>query len=986
MITVWTERSGYNFGTYQERNIINITLPTVENISGITFSVISGSLPAGLRIEGNKIVGTIFEVSRITESVFVIRATDGISVSDRTFYMTVEGPDAPEWVTPEGRLPVNPNGLTYVLDNTFVDYQLSAVDRDLPAGDELEFFIDDDGGELPPGLRLTEDGRITGIIDPILALDISAGNGFFDTNLFDSSFYDFGRRPTTGFETFLYDMITYDYSAPEQTPRKLNRNYVFEVSVSDGETIVKRKFTIYVVGDDFLRADNTIIRVGEGAFTADNTYLRAPFWLTGNNLGIRRANNNITIFLESYDPNPDIGPVYYELATTNDDGSPSILPNGLFIDSTNGELFGFIPYQPAITKNYKFSVSVIKIDKNNTTETEVSLVVKRRGIIGQKYLIVNPLTSDDVSLIIGTTWRLGNSIYKIIGYEGIDNIVAYNSNNSYLGGTIVVFNTEFYIALKDVPAGTSITDERYWELTDVFNFGRVLLDRPLIQEIPISQPGEAIRKTYIQSTLEFNTVKSTKTFDIAILGEVDSVIRWISPLDLGIIKPNFISTISVKAETSVPNAVLNYTLIGGSLPSGLDLSTTGDILGKVKQYGSIRYRSVWRTNREYKINDVVKINLNDNEYKFYKSTVDHVSGPTFNNIFWVEHDLEKDEYGLTTFDNGDLTLDGRITSIDREFKFSVIAQDQYQYSAIVGTFTLKVDASDAVVYSNIYVKPYQNLEKRNLFSGFINDTNIFVPNKIYRFGDPSFGIQKELKMLLYAGIETLEAKYYALALTKNAKRKRFKLGNVKKAIARRSGSNETVYEVVYLDAIDDQEKGKLSSSRVIRSKFNNKIKINQDFFDNARGDLSSTENQLKLSNTAPNKFRSVNDTIKVNNNAVTVGNMSYYPTSISNIRKNLSEIEKIEDGENIRVLTENEFLPLWMLTPQDKFTAATGFIKAIPLCYCKPGEADFIIENIKNSNFDFTQIDYEIDRLIIDTVQGVSENSYLKFPNYQFNV
>jgi hypothetical protein len=433
---------------------------------------------------------------------------------------------------------------------------------------------------------------------------------------------------------------------------------------------------------------------------------------------------------------------------------------------------------------------------------------------------------------------------------------------------------------------------------------------------------------------------------------------------------------------------LEYRVVGGNLPSGLDLSTTGNVVGKVKQYGDIRYRSVWRQSREYTVNDVVKINLSASSYKFYKCTADHVSGPSFQIEYWVEYNLASSTDGLTTIDGGRLTLDGRTTSVDREFKFSVIAQDQFQYSAIVGTFKLAVDATDPVNYSNIYVKPYQSLEKRNLFSGFINDTNIFTPDRIYRAGDPSFGMQTELKMLLYPGIETIEAKYYALALTKNAKKKRFRLGEVKKAIAKTLGTNDVIYEVIYLDVLDDQEKGKLSAPRAVRTNINNKIKINQDFFDNARGNLSNTDNQLKLLDPAPNKFRLINDTIKVNNNAVTVGNMSYYPTSVSNIRKNLSEIEKLENDGSTEtgILTENEFLPLWMLTPQNKFTAATGFINAVPLCYCIPGGADYIIENIKNSDFDFTFIDYEIDRLIIDTVVGNSSESYLKFPNYQFNV
>lgn len=974
MLNIWAQRSGYSFGTFQERTIFSddrgtsLTLPTTGDITGVSFELIAGNLPSGLRIFGNKIVGTAFEVARSTESIFCVRASRNGEIADRTFFMTVEGPDAPEWVTPEGALPVNPNGLAFVLDNSYIDFQLTAIDRDLPAGDELEYFIEQDGGELPPGLSLSEDGRITGIVDPILALDAAAGNGAFDTNFFDSAVYDFGRAPTTGFETFLYDTITFDYSSPEVTPRKLNRKYIFEVSVSDGETVVKRKFSIFVVGDDFLRADNTILQVGNGAFTADSTYLRAPFWLTGRNLGIRRANNNVTVFLEAYDSNPAVGPVYYELAATNDDDSPSILPPGLFVDSTNGELFGLVPYQPAITKNYKFSVSVVKYDKENITEVEVALAVVRRAVVGQKYLIVNPLPQEDVDIMLGTTWRIGNSNYTIMGYEGVDDVLAYSSTNTYSAGNIVVSDAVFYIANADVPAGASLTDSRYWSETELYTFGRILLDKALIQDVPVSLGENAIRKTYTLSTLEFNTVKSTKTFELAILGEVESVIQWTSDLDLGTIKANYISTKFVNATTSVPNAILEYTLIGGSLPSGLTLSTNGNILGKVRQYGNIVYRSVWKSGRSYIENDVVKRNN-----LFYKCTSAHTSTSTFDSGLWIDYDLNDTSYGLTIIDNDLFGLDGRATSIDRQFTFSVIAQDQFQYSAIVGTFTLTVDSSDPVVYSNLYAKPYQSIEKRNLFSGFVNDSSIFTPNKIYRFGDPSFGIQSELKMLVYAGLETTESKYYALALTKNAKRKRFKMGEIKKAIARDPDTNEAIYEVIYIDVIDDQEVGSKSAPRAVRTTTRPEITTSHRLYD---------QGVSNLDNPAPNKFRSVNDTVTVNSDAVTVGGQSFYPTSVSNIRKNLAEIKVM--GQTI--LTENAFLPIWMITPQDKYTPATGFVKAVPICYCLPGEADYILLNIKQSGFDFTQIDYEIDRLIIDTTIGETQERYFKFPNFEFNV
>jgi hypothetical protein len=75
-----------------------------------------------------------------------------------------------------------------------------------------------------------------------------------------------------------------------------------------------------------------------------------------------------------------------------------------------------------------------------------------------------------------------------------------------------------------------------------------------------------------------------------------------------------------------------------------------------------------------------------------------------------------------------------------------------------------------------------------------------------------------------------------------------------------------------------------------------------------------------------------------------------------------------------------------MVTPQDRRTPATGFIKAIPICYCLPGEASYILDNIENAGFDFSVIDYEIDRLIIDSTAGSSESQYLKFRNFKYNV
>ena len=59
---------------------------------------------------------------------------------------------------------------------------------------------------------------------------------------FDSYAFDFGLRSANGFESYYYDTTGYDYAIPTQSRKKLNRYYEFIVSVSDGDTITKRKF------------------------------------------------------------------------------------------------------------------------------------------------------------------------------------------------------------------------------------------------------------------------------------------------------------------------------------------------------------------------------------------------------------------------------------------------------------------------------------------------------------------------------------------------------------------------------------------------------------------------------------------------------------------------------------------------------------------------------------------------------------------------
>jgi hypothetical protein len=840
MSNLWTQPTGYSLGTIAERTITAINLP-ITSVDAVT--LIAGTLPAGLRLQNSAIVGTTLEVARTTQSRFVLRARLGSDIQDRTYSITVTGPDAPVWITPAGVLPVGENNALFILDSVYVDYQLEATDTDLSAGDELEFFIANGDGTLPPGITLTKSGQLTGVIDPILALDTSAASGTYDANTYGGFPFDFGLRSANGFESFYYDVEFYDYAIPTKSPRKLSRYYEFTVSVSDGDTITKRKFRIFVVGDDFLRADNTILQVGGGVFTSDGTYIRTPQWLTPRDLGYRRANNYVTLFLELYDPNTLTGYVAYTLRPTNDDATVSTLPPGCTLDSTSGEVAGRVPYQPAVTKEYKFTVRATRFGGNNET-----------------------------------------------------------------------------LAIKD------------------------------------------------------------KTFSVKILGEVDSVITWNTNNNLGSINANFISTLSVKATTTVPNAVLRYVLTAGALPNGLTLALDGEILGKVRQFP--------------------------------------IGGLL----------------GLTTFDDRDFTLDNNETSIDRTFTFTVEARDQFGYSATTRTFTLSVTAASDLLYSNLYVKPFLKPAQRTAYLALVGDPEIFTPASIYRPSDTQFGLQKQLQMLIYAGIETKTINHYVAATVKNHRRKRYKFGEIKTAVAKTPGTNDIVYEVLYVQMIDPQDDASKQVASRVQIKNNQTIRINQTdietiddvtqitvggqtyrllldpslaaavgnigtnlqiyansgtlVLNTGTGVLSVTLpdstafiNVGTVVNTATDafRFRSNYSTIRVDSNILNVSrpnDIHRYISNTTNMRENLSAV-----GE-----TENEFLPLWMRTAQSGQTQALGYVMAVPLCYCQPGTSQGILTALKNSDFDFKQIDFEIDRYIIDSTEESGTEQYILFPNYQYNI
>lgn len=347
------------------------------------------------------------------------------------------------------------------------------------------------------------------------------------------------------------------------------------------------------------------------------------------------------------------------------------------------------------------------------------------------------------------------------------------------------------------------------------------------------------------------TVTATNTFTLAIKGEVESSIEWVSSSTLGTIYTGRDSELAVVAKQLNSDYSVKYFQTTGTIPAGLTLERDGSFSGSAS-------------------------------------------------------------YGTTG-----------------TYSFSIRAQDVHELSAIDRTFTLTVEDPDDKMYTKAWTRPFMALDKRSRFREFMTDSFVFPQSSMYRFYDPNFGVQTEIKIILEFAIQQQNLADYIPALRENFYRRRFVLGDVKLAQAKTS-SGTVIYEVVYLDVVDNM---------IQRS--------------------ANTDIQGSVSR------------------AVYANNEIYYPSSIDNMRY---QLEHLTLNDTDFIYTDELNMPLFMRTAQTGDYKPPGYMSVVPLCYTLPGEGQKIISRIKLRGFNFKQFDLDIDRLIIDKSLDNSSAKYLLFP------
>lgn len=380
-------------------------------------------------------------------------------------------------------------------------------------------------------------------------------------------------------------------------------------------------------------------------------------------------------------------------------------------------------------------------------------------------------------------------------------------------------------------------------------------------------------------------------FRLTIVGDLRFVIDWISPTNLGSISAGDISEFVIEATNSY-NKQLYYRLEVGTnsrLPQGLRLLENGLIVGR-------------------------------------------------------------SSFEVTSFDKATLTFDKNIkeygqllpeTTLDTEYEFTVRASDIDGNISALKSFKIKLLATYNQPYESLYLRAYPGIEDKQLYRQVVYNSDI-IPNEfVYRNGDPYFGKQKSLDVLVIAGITPSLASEYIEAMAINHYRKKLLIGEPQ--IAQAIDENGNVkYEVLYLPMRDDN--GPTAKSLDLRNKINRTVTID-----------------------------SGKPTIDLNYFTVNSYDRVIYPNALTAMRSQIKDTLGYVD---------REVLPLWMTSKQENGTIPY-WNPAMVLAYLKPGkgrQVKFLLSRL--FEFDLKDISFEVDRYIWDCNLSKNydtvNNSYLE--------
>ena len=958
----------------------------------IYYTVIAGRLPDGIQCAANGVIsgtpdavaslqGVPLEVGRNTTSKFTVRIypeEDPTNIRDRTFSITVAVIPEPVWVTPAGLV-------ASYYDSDPVDYQFLFEEVYTPDTTVVTLAA----GALPGGLRLSLDGRLTGYVQPTPNVDEIAG----------------------------YDLAAQDVDPYDFVSQSISKNYQFTLQVSNGLASNLRTFEIFVYSRSQMQASDAVLIDNNTFVTADETPYQAPFITNADpsNLGTFRSSNYFAY--QFIGENYINQPITYAISVNEGAG----FAPGLTLDPTSGWYYGYIPDQGTTETEYSFNVVVYQ-NEYITPAMTITQTVAATGYVTANY-ITNTL---EQNLPFRLAANFGGLTAGTLYY--VDNIVSQTAVWNITNDQITSYNTVFTVHLADssIPTLTNATgaveatliiectetDSNTKRITcsSTANLG---IGQPLIftgtafggitaaaqtiyYVIEISNPFQFKVSDHPFSSTEVNTPVTLTTaagsmianlilaseaypFSLTITGAVGAEVVWDSPADLGDIANGATSMFKVSAVNR-GGRTMKYRLKSGaynSLPQGLQLQPSGDIVGRVSfdtfalDLGATTFDQSFAINRNLNslgttfdqtyvftvnayaedvnqtIYEVASIQVNNggSGYSFLNKPTIAISSPVGASAVTAQTGFITIDGGAITnvalSENGNGYTSAPTVTVTQGFGGSganltavMAATGSRDAISVFKTFNIKVIREYNRPYQNLYVRAMPPPNDRALIRSLLDNEEIFPPAYLYRSDDVNFGKSTQVTYAHAFGLAPDVLERYVSSLYENHYWKNLILGEIATAQAVDPVTGAVVYEVVYSKIIDNLVNTAGESVNKI-------VTLPYAIVDPADGSTIIT---------------------------------SVYPNSLVNMRNQVIDV----------VGQISNTLPLWMTSKQSN-GRVLGFTPAWVIAYVNPGRANEVAYFIQTY---FTQqlnsVDFKVDRYILDRVLSRnwdSTNEYISGKN-----
>jgi len=747
---VWQTAAG-SLGVIPEGVFYQQTLVATDaDLGPVTYSVIAGSLPAGVQCTPTgqivgvptataSLQGVPTSVNQDVTSKFVIRATATGRIADRTFTLTVTGNDVPLFETPAGSI-----GTFY--DGDLVNIQIQYNDDD-PDDNTVVSLA---SGLLPPGLTVSPTGLIYGYIRPATPLNQTPG---YDESAADQEPYD-----------FVVDFVS--------------RNYQFTLEVSDGKSNDLRQFTMFVYSRNEMTADTTQLTADNDFVTADETNNRAPFLTNAvpSDLGRVRSDNYFSYRFIGDDY--DTQDISYAISVNTGFG----LPPGLTLDPATGWLYGELPDQGTTEVEYSFNITVYQ-----TQPVEASIVctataagTNRITCTSTESLGVGePLKFSGTAL--GGISLAGNTLYYVLSIVDATRFTISASPNSTVpvelttsSGSMtaspVIASQPFPFTLTVVGA---VDSEITW-LTDSDLGVLVNGETSLLRVEAVNRGGRELQ--YRLASGEFNSLP--QGLELLPSGEIAGRVTFNTfAIDLG--------TTTFDSNQTIWDSEFDF-VVNAYAPD------TQQLLYNVSEIQVVDGGSGYNSSSPPTIVFETPVGA---------SAVQAVAG----NVTIVDGAItavQVSNSGAGYTGPATITITEGFGGSGGELASVMQVTGTRDVVSVFKSFSVRVVREYNAPYQNLYVQAMPPEQDRLLIDSLLNNQQIFVPEYIYRPTDPNFGLSTRVTYQHAFGLAPDSLDTYVESLYLNHYWKNLVLGSVETAQALDSNGN-VVYEVVYSRIIDN---------------------------------------------------------------------------------------------------------------------------------------------------------------------------------------